>query len=80
MPREESGLAAPPPLPVPPPLPPEPHVQPRTPQLHWGMARLPVRLFGLLLLTLAIVIPSCQAVFPIDANTSEPFQPEFVQD
>jgi hypothetical protein len=45
------------------------------------MAILPVRLFGLLLLTLAIVIPSCQAVFPLDAaDATERFIPEFVQD
>jgi len=30
------------------------------------MAVLPLRLLGLLLLTLAIVIPGCQAVFPLD--------------
>lgn len=39
------------------------------------------RLFGLLLLTLAIAIPSCQAVFPRDgADAPRPFQPGFVDD
>ena len=37
------------------------------------------RLFGLLLLVLAIVTPSCQAVFSRNAE-SLPFQPGFVQE
>jgi hypothetical protein len=37
------------------------------------------RLLGLLLLTLAIGIPSCQAVFPPEtANAPQPFNPGFV--
>jgi hypothetical protein len=44
------------------------------------MASLPLRLFGLCLLTLAIVIPSCQAVFPPDTGAVRPFQPGFVRD
>jgi len=35
------------------------------------MSVLPLRLLGLLLLTLAIVIPGCQAVFPL-VGTSTP--------
>jgi hypothetical protein len=38
------------------------------------------RLLGLFLLTLAIVIPSCQAVFPRGAADSIPFEPGFVQE
>jgi hypothetical protein len=37
------------------------------------------RLLGLFLLTLAITIPSCQAVFPRDAAPA-PFNPGFVTD
>jgi hypothetical protein len=44
------------------------------------MARLALRLFGLCLLTLAIVIPSCQAVFPTGTDALRPFQPGFVRD
>ena len=44
------------------------------------MAVLPLRLLGLLLLTLAIAIPSCQAVFPRGADALQPFTPEFVRD
>ena len=36
------------------------------------MAIVPLRLLGLLLLTLAITVPSCQAVFA-HASTGEPF-------
>lgn len=39
------------------------------------------RLFGLLLLTMAIVIPSCQAVFPLDgATATQPFRPGFADE
>jgi len=49
--------------------------------LHFNMAIVPLRLLGLLLLTLAIGIPSCQAVFPLDgANAPAPFKPGFVRD
>lgn len=41
------------------------------------MAVLPLRLLGLLLLTLAIVIPSCQAVF-IDREPVESWTPGFL--
>jgi hypothetical protein len=42
---------------------------------------MPMRLLGLLLLALAIVTPSCQAVFPRDsANASQPFRPGFVRE
>jgi hypothetical protein len=45
------------------------------------MAVLPLRLLGLFLLTLAIAIPSCQAVFPRDsADAPRPFPPNFVRD
>ena len=45
------------------------------------MATLSLRLFGLCLLILAILIPSCQAVFPPDAaNAARPFTPGFVRD
>ncbi|HXH26012.1 MAG TPA: hypothetical protein VNI78_12220 [Vicinamibacterales bacterium] len=43
------------------------------------MARLPLRLLGLLLLTLAITIPSCQAVFS-GAVAPQPFEPGFTRD
>jgi hypothetical protein len=43
------------------------------------MAVLPLRLLGLLLLTLAIVIPGCQAVFPLDRASAVPFDPGFGQ-
>jgi len=36
------------------------------------------RLLGVFLLALAIVIPSCQAVFPRGAAESRPFQPGFL--
>jgi hypothetical protein len=39
-----------------------------------------MRLFGLLLLTLAILTPSCQAVFPPDTAGQQPFRPGFVRD
>jgi hypothetical protein len=49
--------------------------------LHLVMATLPVRLFGLFLLTLAITIPSCQALFPLNtADAPQPFKPAFVRD
>ena len=42
---------------------------------------MPTRLLGLFLLTLAIVIPSCQAVFPADgAGALQPFRPGFVRE
>jgi hypothetical protein len=45
------------------------------------MATLSLRFFGLCLLILAILIPSCQAVFPPDAaNAARPFMPGFVRD
>lgn len=45
------------------------------------MAILAKRLFGLILLTLAITIPSCQALFPRDAaEAPRPFNPGFVRD
>jgi hypothetical protein len=37
------------------------------------MSVLPLRLLGLLLLTLAIVIPGCQAVFPLNGATAPTF-------
>jgi hypothetical protein len=44
------------------------------------MAIIPLRLLGLLLLTLAITIPGCQALFPLDsASATKPFQPGFLQ-
>jgi hypothetical protein len=40
-----------------------------------------MRLLGLLLLTLALAIPSCQAVFPRDAaDAPAPFDPGFIRD
>jgi hypothetical protein len=45
------------------------------------MATLPLRLLGLCLLTLAILIPSCQALFPRDGGGApQPFKPGFVRD
>lgn len=45
------------------------------------MATFSLRFFGLCLLTLAILIPSCQAVFPLhDADAGRPFKPGFVRD
>jgi hypothetical protein len=45
------------------------------------MAVVPLRLLGLLLLTLAIAIPSCQAVFPLDrADAPATFKPGFIGD
>lgn len=42
---------------------------------------MPMRLLGLFLLTLAIVTPSCQAVFPADgAGVPQPFRPGFVRE
>ena len=38
------------------------------------------RALGLFLLTLAIGIPSCQAVFPRDTSATQPFRPGFVDD
>ena len=43
------------------------------------MLTLPLRLLGALLLTLAIGIPSCQAVFPVNAPGPAPFMPSFLQ-
>jgi len=40
------------------------------------LAKLPLRLLGLLLLTLAIVIPGCQALF---RSAGAPFHPGFGQ-
>jgi hypothetical protein len=40
------------------------------------LAKLPLRLLGLILLTLAIVIPGCQALFRF---TGAPFHPGFRQ-
>jgi hypothetical protein len=46
-----------------------------------SMATVPLRLLGLGLLTLAILIPSCQAVFPRDGGGApRPFTPGFVHD
>ena len=46
-----------------------------------SMATLSLRFFGFCLLTLAIVIPSCQALFPPrDADAGRPFKPAFVRD
>jgi hypothetical protein len=42
--------------------------------------RLPLRLLGLTLLTLALTIPSCQAVFPRGADATQPFTPSFVRE
>ena len=45
------------------------------------MSTLAVRLLGLLLLMLAIAIPSCQALFPRNAaDAPQPFKPGFVRD
>jgi hypothetical protein len=45
------------------------------------MTIVPLRLLGLLLLTLTIGIPSCQAVFPLGrADAPESFKPGFVGD
>jgi hypothetical protein len=44
------------------------------------MAKFPLRLLGILLLTLAIGVPSCQALFEGDAGTPRPFQPGFLSD
>ena len=41
------------------------------------MAVLPLRLLGLLLLTLAIVIPGCQAVFPLERGGTPPVNQGF---
>jgi hypothetical protein len=38
------------------------------------------RVLGVFLLALAIVIPSCQAVFPMDTVESRPFEPGFLRD
>ena len=38
------------------------------------------RVLGVCLLALAVVIPSCQAVFPLGAVESRPFEPGFVRD
>jgi hypothetical protein len=43
------------------------------------MSVLPLRLLGLLLLTLAIAIPGCQAVFPLGQASALPFDPGFGQ-
>jgi hypothetical protein len=42
--------------------------------------RLPLRLLGLTLLTLALTIPSCQAVFHRGAEANQPFTPGFVRE
>ena len=40
-----------------------------------------MRLLGLLLLTLSIAIPSCQAVFPQGgADAPQPFRPGFIRE
>jgi hypothetical protein len=40
-----------------------------------------MRLFGLLLLTLSIALPSCQAVFPQGgADAPQPFRPGFTRE
>jgi len=44
------------------------------------MAILSLRAFGLLLLTLAIGVSSCQALFPRGADDSRPFTPGFLQE
>jgi hypothetical protein len=44
------------------------------------MRMLPLRILGLLLLSVAIVVPSCQAVFPTSTFDAAPFQPGFVRD
>jgi hypothetical protein len=44
------------------------------------MRVLPLRILGLLLFSVAIVIPSCQAVFPPGTVDTAPFQPGFVRD
>jgi hypothetical protein len=38
------------------------------------------RVLGVFLLALAILIPSCQAVFPRGMVESQPFEPGFVRD
>ena len=43
------------------------------------MAVLPLRLLGIVLLALAILIPSCQAVFSGDEEPRQ-FNPGFIQD
>ena len=46
-----------------------------------SIATLPLRLLGLGLLTLAILIPSCQAVFPREGGGApHPFTPGFVRE
>jgi hypothetical protein len=54
---------------------PEPYRLP----VHLGVVSFPLRLSGLLALTLAITIPSCQAVFPqtSSANAPQLFSPGF---
>jgi hypothetical protein len=42
------------------------------------LAKLPLRLLGLLLLTLAMIIPGCQALFR-PAGVAAPFHPGFEQ-
>jgi hypothetical protein len=44
------------------------------------MHTLPLRILGLLLLSVALVLPSCQAVFPTGTFDTAPFQPGFVRD
>lgn len=44
------------------------------------MTRVPLRVFGLLLLALAISIPSCQALFPRDAESTREFAPSFIRE
>lgn len=44
-------------------------------------AKVPLRLLGLFFLIVAITIPSCQALFPLDgADQPQPFRPGFVRD
>jgi hypothetical protein len=53
----------------------------RSIMLVWSeMHTLPLRILGLLLLSVAIVIPSCQAVFPTGTVDTAPFRPGFVRD
>jgi hypothetical protein len=43
------------------------------------LAAIPLRLLGLFLLSLAIVIPGCQAVFARDAGEQTTFSPRILQ-
>ena len=53
---------------------------PRKARRDSPVARLPLRLLGLFLLIVAITIPSCQALFPLDGPDEQPFRPGFVRD